>query len=121
MGGDKWYVYARRGGPLILTQDRYRPVVTPALVSKAREALGYVPPDGLDRIIDAYRASPEFAAKADKTKKDYRHQLDQISAQFGRVPARLIPDIGPEIIKWRDSMADKPRAADRCAGRLPRD
>lgn len=116
--GDRWYVYARRGGPLIHTQDKYKPTPTPQLVAKAQAALGHQSRDALNVIIDAYRASPEYAAKSDKTKLDYRHRLTQISAQFGRVPARLVPELGPEIIKWRDSMASTPRAADRSVGML---
>lgn len=117
-GQDRFYVYAYRGGPLIHTQDRYRPRITPELVAKAERATGKVARDNLDRIIDLYRDSPEFAAKAAKTQADYRQRLNQCSQQFGRVPLRLIPELGPEVIKWRDSMADTPRAADRCVGML---
>jgi len=116
--GERFYVYAWRGGPCIHTQDRYRPAITPQLLAKAAAARGHTAPDGVDAIIDAYRASPEFAAKSPVTQKEYRQRLDQISAQFGRVPARLIPDMGPQIVKWRDDMASTPRAADRCVGML---
>lgn len=116
--GDRYYVYARRGGPLIHTQDRYRPEPTPALIAKAQAALGRAPSDALDKIIDAYRAAPEFAAKAPATQREYRHRLNQISQRFGRVPARLIPDLQGEIMLWRDEMADTPRAADRAVGML---
>lgn len=116
--GERFYVYAWRGGPCIHVQDRYRPAITPQLLAKADAARGHTAPDGVDAIIDAYRASPEFAAKSPVTQKEYRQRLDQISAQFGRVPARLIPDMGPQIVKWRDGMASTPRAADRCVGML---
>lgn len=116
--GDRWYVYAARGGPLIHTQDHYRPQVTPDLLAKAQSALGIVPRNRLDAIIDAYRTSPEFASKAPSTQREYRHRLDQISERFGRVPARLIPEMRKEIIVWRDEMADTPRAADRAVGML---
>ena len=114
--GDRWYVYARRGGPVIHTQDGDRPDVTPALVERARQALRKTTGDDLAGIIAAYRASPQFEAKAAKTKEDYRQRLDQIQAKFGRVPIRLIPKLRGEVIKWRDDMADTPRAADRCVG-----
>lgn len=117
-GGDRWYVYARRGGPLIHTADGARPCVTPTLLAQADAALRRAPRDELDAIIDAYRASPEFADKAASTKSDYRQRLDQISWKFGAVPTALIPDLGPEIVKWRDEMAATPRAADRCVGML---
>lgn len=114
----RYYVYAHRGGPLIHTQDRVKPRITPELVAKAQRATGKVARDNLDHVIDLYRDSPEFAAKADKTQDDYRQRLNQCSAQFGRVPLRLVPDMGPEVIKWRDGMAQTPRAADRCVGML---
>lgn len=117
-GRVRFYVYAHRGGPLIHTQDRVKPRITPELIAKAQRATGKAIRDNLDRVIDAYRDSPEFAAKADKTKADYRQRLDQCSAQFGRVPLRLVSELGPEVIKWRDSMAATPRAADRCVGML---
>jgi len=114
----RYYVYATRGGPLIHTQDRVRPRITPELIAKAERATGKVAKDNLDRVIDLYRESPEFAAKADKTQDDYRQRLNQCSVQFGRVPLRLVAELGPEVIKWRDGMASTPRAADRCVGML---
>lgn len=116
--GDRWYVYACRGGPLIHTQDRVKPAVTPALLAKAAAATGRAARNNLDQIIDLYRAAPEFESKAAKTRDDYRLRLDQISAKFGKVPIRLIPNLRGEIIKWRDELSDTPRAADRCVGML---
>lgn len=116
--GDRWYVYASRGGPLIHTQDGARPVPSAHLQAKAREARGESHGDGVERILAAYRASPEFASKGKRTQDEYRQRLTQISQRFGRVPARLIPEMKPEIILWRDELADTPRAADRCVGML---
>lgn len=118
-GGDRWYVYAYRGGPLVLQQDGPRPEVTPDLLSKAVSAKPVRHGEGtLAEILAQYRASPQFDAKAPATQREYRSRLDQIEAQFGRVPIRLIPKIRGEVIKWRDSMAHTPRAADRCVGML---
>jgi integrase len=117
-GGDRWYVYARRGGPLIHQQDGDRPEVTDALLAKAAAEKRGPAADTLAGLIRAYRSSPQFDSKADKTKADYRQRLDQIEAQFGRVPIRLIPKLRGEVIKWRDEMASTPRAADRCVGML---
>lgn len=76
--------------------------------------------DTLDTIIDLYRQSPEFTSKKPNTQREYRLRLDQISAQFGKVPIRFFngPDIRREIILWRDGLANTPRAADRCVGML---
>lgn len=117
-GGDRWYCYAWRGGPLVHQQDGARPEITPELVARAQGAQKAVPQDTLRAIIAAYRGSPQFSAKADKTKEDYRQRLDQIDERFGRVPIRLIPKLRGEVIKWRDEMAHTPRAADRCVGML---
>ena len=118
MGGDRWFVYARRGGPLIHVQDTYRPAITPALIAKSKSALGHVPQDAVEKIIFAYIGSPEFAALAPSTRREYRLRLTQISRRFGRVPARLIPELQGEIMLWRDEMASTPRAADRAVGML---
>lgn len=117
-GRVRYYVYASRGGALIHTQDRVKPRITPELIAKAQRASGRVPQDNLDRVIDLYRDSPEYAAKAPKTREDYARRLNQCSAEFGKVPLRLVPDLGPAIIRWRDGMADTPRAADRAVGML---
>lgn len=116
--GDRWYVYAFRGGPLIHQTDGARPVVTPALLAKREQNTAPVSSDTLANIIHVYRASPQFESKAPATKADYRHRLDQIEARFGRVPLRLISKLRGEVIKWRDEMSDTPRAADRCVGML---
>lgn len=117
--GDRWYVYAYRGGPLVLYQDGPRPDVSDDLIARAR-GLRTQPSsrDTLRAIISDYRASPQFQSKAPKTQEDYRQRLDQIDHRFGRVPIRLIPKLRGEVIKWRDEMADTPRAADRCVGML---
>lgn len=116
--GDRYYVYASRGGPLIHTQDRVKPAITPALLAKAARASGRLPRDNLDYIIDLFRAAPEFETKAGPTQREYRLRLDQISAKFGKVPIHLIPNLRGEIIKWRDELSETPRAADRCVGML---
>jgi integrase len=116
--GDRWYVYARRGGPLIHTQDGCRPVITDTLLAKAQAALGHIPRDRLDAVLDAYRASPEFTRLGASTQREYRHRLDAISHRFGKVPLRLVPQLRAEIIAWRDELAATPRAADRSVGML---
>jgi integrase len=92
--------------------------VTPALLARAAQAIRKTPANDLASLIRAYRASPQFDGKAPKTKQDYRQRLDQIEYKFGRVPVRLIPKLRGEVIKWRDEMADTPRAADRCVGMM---
>lgn len=117
--GDRWYVYAYRGGPLIHKQDGRKPAITPALLDLAYAArMQGRPRDNLDTIIDAYRASNDFAGLRPNTQREYRLRLDQISHRMGRVPIRRIHELRPEIIAWRDEMAGTPRAADRVVGML---
>ncbi|MXO72901.1 tyrosine-type recombinase/integrase [Alteraurantiacibacter buctensis] len=120
-GETRWHVYAWRNGPPIYTQDGKKPAITPELLALAyAEKRQRGPSDRFDNVIDAYRASPEFAAKADTTKREYRLRLDQISDRFGKVPIRFFNghEIRREIVAWRNEMADTPRAADRCVGML---
>lgn len=119
--GERFYVYAWRGGPCIHVQDHRKPAITPDLLAKAyalRRPEG--PKDSFDSVIDAYRASPDFAAKALNTQREYRLRLDRISERFGKVPIRLFngPELRGELLRWRDELADTPRAADRTIGMM---
>lgn len=117
--GDRWYCYAWRGGPLIHKQDGRKPAITRELLDKAYAARAQGRPrNNLDTLVDAYRASPDFAAKAANTQREYRLRLDQISHRMGRVPIARAPELRGEIIRWRDELAETPRAADRVVGML---
>lgn len=121
-GGDRWFVYAWRGGPQIHRQDGRRPVINRELLERAHQARW----DGRDRsntintLIDLYRDSPAFTGKRPATQREYRLRLNQISERMGRVPIRHIDgrEMRGEIVKWRDELADTPRAADRVVGML---
>lgn len=121
-GCDRYYVYAWRGGPLIHKCDGTPPDITPALVRRAEgeRRRGAIKRGTLDDIIDGYRDSPEFAAKADTTQREYKLRLSQISYRFGLVPIRLLESqkFRREILAWRDELAETPRAADRSVGML---
>lgn len=112
--GDRWYVYAARGGKCILVQDGARPAINRALLDKAASARKHEGPgNNIDALLDAYRASPSFVDLAEATRRDYRLWLDRISARFGKVPLDLVGGMRPEILLWRDELAETPRAADR--------
>jgi integrase len=119
--GDRWYVYASRGGPCIHVAEGRKPAITPDLLAKAYTYRRHqAPTDTFDTVIDAYRASPDFNSKAANTQREYRLRLDRISERFGKVPLRFFngDEIRREIVLWRDELADTPRAADRCIGML---
>lgn len=121
--GVRHYVYAWRGGPQILVQDGARPVITPEIMDKAREArlrddTGKV--GEFETLVDDYLASPEFARLAAVTQSDYRRWLTRITKRFGKASLALMSDyrMRKDILTWRDKWADQPRAADRAVGTL---
>lgn len=121
--GIRYYVYAWRGGPQIHMQDGTRPVITPDLLDKARQAR--IDGNGkyagsFNQVIDDYRASPEFDRLADVTKADYRRWLTRISEAFGKAPMAIMGDfrMRKDIVIWRNKWKHQPRAADRAVGTL---
>ena len=121
--GARYYVYAWRGGPQIHVQDGARPVITPEILDKAHAARMGGNADyrnSFNAVIDDYVASPEFARLADVTQADYRRWLTRISKRFGKAPISILADyrMRKDILIWRDTWADQPRAADRAIGTL---
>ncbi len=119
-GLDRYYVYAWRGGPCIHRQDGERPIIGPELLDKAAAARMKGAAGGertMDKILDAYRASPEFEKLRDATKRDYRLWLNRISERFGSAPIGAFTDtrMREQIILWRDTWVNTPRAADKAA------
>lgn len=63
-----------------------------------------------DALIDAYLGSPDFAAKADRTKEEYRRHLAIIAQHWGPL---LVRGVRPRhVLELRDAFADTPRKAD---------
>ena len=56
--------------------------------------------DCVDRFLD----SPEFAARAERTRKDYRRHLEAIRAEFGADDPAIFDDarIRGDVYEWRD-------------------
>jgi integrase len=66
-------------------------------------------------VVVAYRASEDYTALADATKRHWGPWLDRIGEHFGelRIAQFDRPErIRPIIRQWRNRWADKPRAAD---------
>ncbi|MBB4268197.1 tyrosine-type recombinase/integrase [Roseospira visakhapatnamensis] len=63
----------------------------------------------LAHLIEHYRASPDFAAKAPKTRKDYTRYLDDLKRKYGHLPIRTMPR--DFILALRDKHAATPRKA----------
>lgn len=118
--GEKEYHYAWRGGPRLPGApgsaeylDAYREA------HRRRKA----PHSGdMRALITAYKASPEFDAKSDHTKRAYRAYLDLIDAAFGDLPFAAVDDadVADDFYAWRDGMAATPRKADYAVSTLKR-
>jgi len=65
-------------------------------------------------LVADYLGSPEFSDRRPSTQRDYKRYLKIIDAKFGRVPIEVMDQKETRIAvrRWRDSMVDKPRAAD---------
>lgn len=118
--GVRWYVYAWRGGPQIHSQDNLKPIVDQVLLDKASQArleFAQARQQTLETVIQAYRASPEFAALAHETQRDYRLWLTRASQRFGSAPLNVFNDyrMRGEIMSWRDRWHNQPRTADKAS------
>lgn len=118
--GDRYYVYAWRGGPCIHTQDDKYPVVTPVILAKQQKAKSDQygrTSEGFEQIIRGYRNSPEYASKEASTRYEYDRWLTRISERFGKAPVGAFEDreMRKDIIEWRNQWQDQPRTADIAA------
>lgn len=122
----RYYIYAWRGGPRIRTvEGGPKPTITQAditAIAAALEAARPVPKDTISGLATAYRSGPEWKALEASTRDTWGRALDKIEAKWGEVPLRLWcnPRMVTQLVKWRDSMAETPRAADMAIGQLTR-
>jgi integrase len=121
----RWYVYAWRGGPLIMKSiGASRPKLDrDALSMLAAEQANLTSPrdeSTLAGLVRRWRgtipakASPEWKALAETTKATWGYQLDGIEKKWGETPLAVWNDrrmVG-RVIAWRDSRSATPRAAD---------
>jgi len=114
----RWYVYAWRGGPQIMAKvGGTRPKLTPEAVTAYHDAITLHRSPRADTIAGlatAWRKSPEWAAFADTTRKQWAYRLSTIEEKWGGIPLAVFEDrrMRAKIVAWRDSMADHPRKAD---------
>ena len=67
-------------------------------------------PGSMASLVGAYKASPEFRKKADKTRKDYLRYLSYFEVEYG---GQLVADLdAEEVLDIRDLFAETPRKAD---------
>lgn len=114
----RWYVYAWRGGPRIMTADSpTKPKLTPEAVEELGRALAEsrVRDHGtLGALIRDWRASLGWSGLASSTRGTWGHALDVIEAKWARTPLSLWSDprMMPKVVHWRNTRAGTPRAAD---------
>lgn len=121
----RWYVYAWRGGPLILKRDAARKPLLGAselkLVQAALEVKTKVDPTTFRLLIRKWRSSdpsrpssPEWNALAANTKRTWGRALDLIEEKWGAIPLEVWndPRMTAKVVAWRDSRSATPRAAD---------
>ena len=117
-GTRKTYWYAWRGGPRLEGEPGSHPFE--AGYRKAiRDRNAGRHGQTLAGLIAAYRASPEFAARADSTLKEWARFLDLIQQAdgplaIGTLPVEALdtPRVRQHLLAWRDQWRSTPRKAD---------
>lgn len=107
------YYYAWRKGPRLRGEPG-----SPEFMASYNEAVeNRRTPDTarFRSLVTQYKASGDYKALADSTKRNWAPWLDRIGQHFGdlRIAQFDRPDkIRPVIRRWRNQWADKPRTAD---------
>lgn len=124
-GGTRWYVYAWRGGPQIMSADgQKKPKLSSEALSllseaksKAKAEQASVPArqvDTLGALINQWRASPEWELLKPSTRGIWGYMLNAIDTKWSKVPLAIFDDsrMIQKVVAWRDSRRATPRAAD---------
>lgn len=123
-----WYVYAFRGGPMILKHTGPRkPRLGPAEHAAVAAALAdqsAIPPGSVRSILrawcpidparDATEAAPEWRSLSVNTRRVWRPHVDVIEDRWGKFPIGIFDDarMVEKVVKWRNERQDTPRTAD---------
>lgn len=122
----RWYVYAWRGGPVIMKAvGPNKPKLDEIALTKlnaAREGDKNIQADMLGGMARKWRgnpadlstASPEWQALAETTRTTWGGELDLIEAKWGTTPLAVWndPRMVANVVQWRDDRAATPRSAD---------
>jgi integrase len=107
------YYYAWRGGPRLNGEPG-----SPEFMASYNEAIENRRTPDKNRfrsLVTLYKASDEYRALAETTKRNWSPWLDRVAQYFGdlRIAQFDRPEkIRPVIRRWRNQWADKPRTAD---------
>lgn len=112
-GSTTYYYYAWRGGPRINAKPKSREFgIEFHRLTRARDD---APGKGnVAELIREYLKSPAYGRLAPSTKKSYDWAINKIEDEFFDLPIHALGEKGARknLLQWRDSMADTPRAAD---------
>lgn len=122
----RWFVYAWRGGPAIMTgvESPTKPDLTVEAVAALKDAyddLKQVQPETIAWLARKWRgaslegSSPEWQALAPSTRETWGFALNRVEERWGHLPLAVFDDprMAAEIIEWRNEYAATPRAADQ--------
>lgn len=121
-----FYCYAWRGGPLLRSPagDPLQPTdpTLPVAFARAHERRRNPETNDLSMLIREFRQSSDFRGKSLATRRSYEFYLDLIRSEFGELPFNELEDIKTrgKFKAWRDTIADRPRAADYAWSTLAR-
>jgi len=114
----RWYLYAYRGGPRIGYHEGPRkPRITQKELKAYTDAMqgrGVVGTGKVAELCRDWLKSPEWAALAPGTRKNWIRFVDLIEHRWGDSKEQVLnnPVFRQRIIAWRNQVADKPKTAD---------
>lgn len=123
-----WYVYAYRGGPLILKhvgprKPRLGPSEHAAVAAALADQTAIDPKSvrallrtwcPIDPARDEQEAAPEWRSLSANTRRVWRPHVDLIEERWGKFPIGIFDDprMIEKVVKWRDERQATPRTAD---------
>lgn len=114
----KWYVYAFKGGPKVMTHVGPRkPKLGPSEHRKIAEALAEQnagPTHLFQHVIAQWLRSEEWQGLEPTTKRTWGTHVTRIEDRWGKFPYSVWndPQMASKVVKWRDLYKATPRAAD---------
>jgi integrase len=114
----RFYCYAWRGGPLLVTPDG-APMQPddpsfPEAFKAAHDKRRNPDTGDLAMLVREFRQSSDFRTKSAASKREYHRYLDDICRRFGGLTLANLEDKATrgQFKAWRDEMAATPRTAD---------
>lgn len=111
----KWYVYAYRGGPLVMTSNAIKkPTLTNEALEKLMASRNSIPAGTIAALIHEICKSSEYKSLASSSRKNWDRIILQIEIKWGKSPLSIWSDprMIVKVISWRDEVAHMPRTAD---------